>query len=351
MKKKWLLSLVLLLALSIVLAACGGGGSEEAGTENSEPSGNDGTETTPTEQKAEGNFITDIQLGTGSTGGTYFPLGQEIATVLNKNVGVDGFNVSAVSTGASNDNLARIMREELQLGMTVHIPAQDAKAGKGEFEGIPVENFGFMGHIYPEVMQVVTLGSTGIESIEDLKGKRVAIGPPGSGTQTAAKAILEAYGLKDGDYKAYEEGFGDAKKKLQDGQVDATFGFLGLPASSIDELQAQTKDVKFLEITGDALATLEESTGYEAFEIPAGSFEWLENPVNTITAYAILVGSTSQISEELGYEITKALFENSGNISHAQGRYITKENALKGSTDLPLHPGAEKYFKEAGILE
>ncbi|OEH91786.1 TAXI family TRAP transporter solute-binding subunit [Bacillus solimangrovi] len=342
MKKNWLLSLVLMLAMSIVLVACGGGANEEPASEG------EGT-TEQTEAPAEGNFVTDLQLGTGSTGGTYFPLGQEIATVLNNNVGTEGFNVSAVSTGASNDNLARIMRDELQLGMAVHIPVQNAVEGKGEFEGVPVDNVGFIGHIYPEVMQVVTLGSTGIETIDQLKGKKVAIGPPGSGTQAAAKQILEAYGLNDGDYTAFEEGFGDAKNKLQDGQVDATFGFLGLPASSIDELQAQTKDVKFLPIEGDALATIEGNTGYEAFVIPADSFEWLNAPVNTITAYAVLVGSTSQISEELGYEITKALFENAGSISHTQGAHITKENALKGSNGLPLHPGAKKYFEEAGI--
>jgi uncharacterized protein len=295
--------------------------------------------------------VSELQLGTGSTGGTYYPLGQEIATVMTNNVEVDGFNVSAVSTGASNDNLARISREELQLGMTVHIPAQNAQQGKAEFEGNAVDNFGFMGHIYPEVMQVVTLESAGVNTIAELKGKRVAIGPPGSGTQAAAKQILAAYGLSDGDYTAFEEGFGDAKKKLQDGQVDATFGFLGLPASSIDELQAQTGEVKFLEIEGSALETLQSNTEYEAFEIPAGSFEWLTDSVNTITAYAILVGSTTQIDEDLGYEITKALFENSSSISHTQGQHLTKENALKGSKGLNFHPGAEKYFKEVGLLK
>ncbi|WLR50255.1 TAXI family TRAP transporter solute-binding subunit [Bacillus tianshenii] len=348
MKKNWLLALVLLFAMSMVLAACGGGGNEAENAGSEGDSENQGSEQA---EGGEGNYITDLQLGTGSTGGTYFPLGQEIATVLNNNVEAEGFNVSAVSTGASNDNLARIMREDLQLGMTVHIPAKNAVDGEGEFDGVPVENVGFMGHIYPEVMQVVTLGSTGIESIADLKGKKVAIGPPGSGTQAAAKKILEAYGLKEGDYKAFEEGFGDAKNKLQDGQVDATFGFLGLPASSIDELQAQTKDVKYLPIEGDALATLEETTGYEGYEIAADTFEWLDAPVNTITAYAIMVGSTSQISEELGYQITKAMFENADSISHAQGAHITKENALKGSKGLPMHPGAKKYFEEAGISE
>lgn len=334
MKKRWSISLILVLAMSMFLAACSEGNDGNAGGDGAKK-----------EEK------TDLQLGTGSTGGTYYPLGQEIATVLNNNVDVEGFNVSAVSTGASTDNLARIARGELQLGMTVHVPALEAKEGKGEFEGAKVENFGFMGHIYPEVMQIVTLGSTGVNKIEDLKGKKVAIGPPGSGTQAISKIILEAYGLKDGDYQAFEEGFGDAAKKLQDGQIDATFGLLGLPAASIDELQAVTKDVKFLEISGDALEAIKEKSGYGEFTIEAGTFEWLKDPVDTVTAYAVLVGSTDQISEDLGYEITKALYENADQISHEQGNFMTIENVLNGSEGLDFHPGAEKYFKEKGLLD
>jgi uncharacterized protein len=327
--------LVLLLSLSTLLAACG--------------NNNEATETQEGEPKED--FKTEIQLGTGSTGGTYYPLGQEMANIWNDHVEVEGFKSSAVSTGASVENLANIGRGELQLGLSVHTTAQNALNGKGEFEGAPVKNFGFIGHIYPEVMQIVTLGSTGTESIADLKGKKVAIGPAGSGTQATAKKILEAYGINDGDYEAFQEGFGDAKSKLQDGVIDAAFGYLGSPASSIDELYAVTKDVKFLEITGKDVKKVEELTGDEAYEIPAGTYSWLEEPVQTISAYAILVASTDQISEDLGYELTKALFENNDAFTHQQASHITKENALKGSNGLELHPGAKKYFDEVGISQ
>jgi len=99
------------------------------------------------------------------------------------------------------------------------------------------------------------------------------------------------------------------------------------------------------------LKYVEEHSQYKAFEIPADTYEWLDAPVNTVSAYAVLVGSLTQVSEELGYEITKALFENAAEITHEQGKSITKENALRGSDGLPFHPGAEKYFKEAGILQ
>lgn len=342
MKKNLLFLLVSLFALVMLLAACGGNSSGSGANDDADGSTDDGDTSTAQET------VTDLQLGTGSTGGTYYPLGTEIATILNDHVDFEGFNVSAIETGASVDNLARIGRGEIQLGMTVHLPALDALNGTGDFEGITIENFGFMGHIYPEVMQIVTVEGTGIESIADLKGKRIAIGPNGSGTQAAAKAILAAYGIEDGDYESFEEGFGDAKDRLQNGQIDASFGLLGLPAGSVQELNLQ-RDVKLLSIDDEALAKIEESTGYLGYEIPADAYDFLTEPVQTVTAYAVLVGSTDQISEELGYEITKALFENAEQITHDQGRHLTKENALAGSEGLPIHPGALRYFEEAGL--
>lgn len=329
---KWLW-ITLLSALVIFLGACG-----NSGDSNDSASGE------------ETEALTDLQMGTGSTGGTYYPLGQEMAQVMNNHVEADGFNVSAVASGASVENIGGIFQGTMQLGMTVHIPALEAAEGTGEFEGAKVDNFGFMGHIYPEVMQIITTEDTGITSIEELKGKKVAIGPAGSGTQAAAKIILEAYGLQDGDYEAYEEGFGDAAAKIQDGQLDASFGLLGLPASSIDELSFQ-RDVVLLPVEGKPLETILETSGYGEIEIPADSYDFLEEPVTAITAYAILVGSTDQISEELGYEIVKGLYENVGDITHPQGTFLDPENIMNGSEGLPIHPGAEKYFKEKGYMD
>ncbi|WP_100373568.1 TAXI family TRAP transporter solute-binding subunit [Bacillus sp. FJAT-45037] len=326
MKKKFAFLSAALLSVGMLLGACG---SDAGGDED---------------------YKTDLQMGTGSTGGTYYPLGQEMANIMNNNVYYEDFNVSAIASGASVENLGGIFQGNMQLGMTVHIPAIEAMSGEGDFDGAAVENFGFMGHIYPEVMQVITTSNTGVESIADLEGKRVAIGPPGSGTQSAAKLILSAYGLEDGDYEAYEEGFGDAAGRLQDGQLDASFGLLGLPASGIEELSTQ-RDVVILPIEGEALDTILDSSDYGHLEIPADSYEFLEEPVDTITAYAILVGSTNQISEDLGYEIVKGLYENVDQMTHAQGEHLAIENILNGSEGLPLHPGAEKYFKEAGIID
>ncbi|PWA11053.1 TRAP transporter substrate-binding protein [Pueribacillus theae] len=336
-KKYGLLSFLLMLTL-LALAACGGGGGDETANENE-------GEKEKSESKAGGTV--DLLMGTGSQGGTYFPLGAEMANVWNKNI--DNVNVTSTESGASVENLAKIWKGEFDLGMTVNLPAYDAMNGVGDFEGKKVENFAFIGHIYPEVLQIVTRESTGINSIEDLKGKRVAIGPPGSGTQTATKIVLEAFGIKDGDYEAYQEGFGDAKSKLQDGTIDASFGLLGLPDAGIDELQASVKDVKFLPVTDEAIKYIEENSGYSSYTIPAGSYEWQEEDISAVSAFAVLVANTDKVDDDLAYQLAKVMIENADENTHPQAKHMTKENALNGLGDLPLHPGAEKYYEEAGI--
>lgn len=343
-KRKYGFLALLFAFLLLFVAACNS--SETEGNETS--SNNDTTQEGQNNTDGQSQERIDLLMGTGSQGGTYFPLGAEMANVWNRNI--DNVNVTSTESGASVENLAKIANGDFDLGMTVNLPAYDALAGKGDFEGRKVENFAFIGHIYPEVLQVVTRESTGIKSIADLKGKRIAIGPPGSGTQAATKAVLAAYGIQDGDYEAYQEGFGDAKSKLQDGTIDASFGLLGLPDAGIDELQASVGDVKFLEITGDALAYVEENTGYAGYTIKAGSYEWLENDVGTVSAFAILVANTDTVSDDIAYQLAKVMVEKSNENTHVQAQHMTLENALNGLGDLPIHPGAERYYKEVGVL-
>ncbi|EZH66960.1 TRAP transporter [Bacillaceae bacterium JMAK1] len=301
------------------------------------------------EDAASSGDGSQLQIGTGSTGGTYYALGQEMANVISDNA--DGVTVNAVSTGASNENIARVHNGDLDLGMTVHIPALDALEGIGDFEGQgEFDQFGYMGYIYPETNQIAVRADSGIESIEDLEGMRVNLGPPNSASQSASLMILEAYGMTEDDIEVYEEGFGDGAGMLQDGNIDATFGLLGLPADNITELDSQI-DVELLSIDEDALDTIEENSMYERIVIPADTYDFLEEDINAIAAYAVLIGSNETIDEDLGYEITKALYENASSITHNQGMHMEDtDNLLLGNEGLPMHPGAERYFEEAGLL-
>ena len=341
MKKLSLFSFIILIAMSMLLAACGESGN---GGSSSSDNGGDGGE-------SGGEAMTNLTMGTGSVGGVYYPLGGEMANLLKDKIDMEGFDVSSVESGASVENIAKVQAGKFQLGIAQNTTMINAVEGTGNFEGKDVGKVGVIGSLYPEGLQVVTLGKTGIESIEDLKGKKVAVGPPGGATREAAELVLSAYGLEEGDYQAFEEGFGDAKSKLQNGTIDASFAVVGVPSSTTDELHAATKDVKFLNIEGEALEKVTDKSQYEAYTMEPGTYDWQEEPVQTITAMALLIGSTEQISEDLAYEMTKTLYENSSEMTIAQAKLITKDNALKGAKDLPLHPGAEKYFKEAGIIE
>ncbi len=338
MIKRLLLTATLTVILSLGLIACGapqgsGGGDGGGGTGGGQE-----------------DFKTDLQLGTGSVGGVYFPLGQELANILTDNIDVEGFNVSSVETGASVDNLAQISQGNLQLGIAQNNTAQQAVAGEGEFEGGAVDNAGFMGQLYPEAISIITLESAGINTPADLAGKRVAIGPPGGATRGAADLVLGAYGIEEGDYQAFEEDFSTAQTKLQDGNLDASIEVVGVPSASISELQATTGEVKLIPLSSEAQQQIQEESGYRPYEIPADSYDFLEGPLPSVSAFATMFGSTTQVSPDLGYQITKTIYEQADQITLAQKQFINVDSALEGRGDLPLHPGAERYFEEEGVL-
>ncbi|RST71519.1 TAXI family TRAP transporter solute-binding subunit [Siminovitchia acidinfaciens] len=179
--------------------------------------------------------------------------------------------------------------------------------------------------------------------------KKVAIGPPASETNSVSKLILEAYGVEDGDFEAYQEGFGDAADGVQDGNIQVSIGILGLPAGSIESLQASAGDVKMLELSDDAIKYIEENSGYKRYTIPKDTYDFLDSDIETVTAYAVLMGNTDTIDEELGYELAKIMVENASENTHDQAKQMTLENALNGAEGLPIHPGAKKYYEEQGL--
>ncbi|MFD1037055.1 TAXI family TRAP transporter solute-binding subunit [Virgibacillus byunsanensis] len=180
-------------------------------------------------------------------------------------------------------------------------------------------------------------------------GKNIAIGPPASETNSVSKQILEAYGLGEDDYSAYQEGFGDAADGVQDGNIDVSIGILGLPAGSIESLQASAGDVKMLELSDEAISYMEENSGYQRYTITQDMYDFLDSDIETITAYAVLMGNTDTIDEELGYELARIMVEYADENTHAQSMHMTLENALQGAKGLPIHPGAKRYYEEQGL--
>ncbi|WP_166350548.1 TAXI family TRAP transporter solute-binding subunit [Phytoactinopolyspora limicola] len=348
------IALVGVVALGV--AACGGddaGSSDDgdtAATEQDPDDGDNGDDDADDGDDGdvdEGDFVTSLTFGTGGTAGVYFPLGTEYANLFEEHI--DGITVNAIETGASVDNLGRIFQGEMQLGLTQNNTAIEAVNGQGEFEGLELDNIGWLGQLYPEAAQVITLESGGYESIEDLAGQRISVGPPGSGTRAVAQAILSAHGIEDGDYEAFEESFGDARSRLQDGNLDASIEILGVPAGSLDELAA-THDVRLLPIEQSIAEDIAGQTDFEAYTIPADAYSFLDEDISTVSVFAGVAASTTQVSPDLAYEITKIIYEHSGDISLAQGGLINLDDALLGQGNLDLHPGAQRYFEEQGLL-
>ncbi|HWO77542.1 MAG TPA: TAXI family TRAP transporter solute-binding subunit [Bacillus sp. (in: firmicutes)] len=330
-RKKLLLSIAMLLTISLFLAACGSsegnGGSGDGGGDSSE--------------KPE--FLTML---TGGTSGTYYPLGGEIAKIISDETGI---NTTPNSSNASADNMAALADGSAQIAFTQTDVASNAIEGINSFEGNPIDNVQAIGSLYPETIQIVTTADSGIESVEDLKGKTVSVGAPGSGTYVNAEQILEAHGLSiEDDINAQNLDFAESTGGIQDGNIDAAFITAGTPTGAVEGLSA-TVEVKIVPIAEDKIEELVAEYPYYAKDvIPAGTYG-MEGEVTTVAVLAMLA-VTDSLSEDVVYDITKAIYENADKISHAKGEFIKKESALNG-IGIDLHPGAEKYFKEAGILK
>ena len=285
-----------------------------------------------------------INIATGGTAGTYYPIGGAMAEILNK--AIPGMNASAQSTGATVANINMLKDGSVDLAIVQNDITYYAVNGTEMFKDKKVENLRGIAALYPETCQIVTLESTGIKSIADLKGKRVAVGAAGSGAEANARQILEAYGITYDDIDEQFLSFGEAASALKDGNVDAAFVTAGFPTAAVQDITSQNK-VRLLPIEADkADALIAKYPFYTKTVIPAGTYAGFDEEVPGISVMAMLV-ATDKVDEKLGYDITKALFDNLEKLqaAHSAAKHITKENARNGMS-IELNAGAERYYKE-----
>ncbi|PMC74673.1 TAXI family TRAP transporter solute-binding subunit [Brachybacterium sp. UMB0905] len=295
----------------------------------------------------EGDFVTDLTFGTGGTSGVYYPLGGEYSAIYEDNI--DGISVTYTDSGASVENIGKIFQGEWQLGISQSDTANSAVTGAGEFEGAQVDNIGWIAGLYPEAAHIVTLADNGIETVADLEGKKVAVGDVGSGTRAVSDAILAAYGITEDKYTPSEADFGSSLDLLRDGNIDASIFVVGTPTGSLGDLAA-TNDVRLVSLDQDKADEVAGESLFDVYTIEPDAYDFLDEPVTTLSVAAALIASTTQVSPELGYEITKATFEHADEITLAQGKLISHDFALSGQGEVPMHPGAQKYYEEEGLL-
>ena len=321
MMKRIMLAGLACVAGAAILTGCGGGASGGA-------------------SGGEKQFL---NIATGGTSGTYYPLGGALAELLNNNI--KGMNASAQATGAAVANINMLKDGSVDLAFVQNDIAYYAENGTEMFKDNKVDTIRGIAALYPETIQFVTTTDTGITSVSQLKGKRVAVGASGSGSEANARQILAAYGITYDDIEPQYLSFGEAVDALKDGNVDAGVVVAGFPTAAIQDLSAN-KSAVVLDIDAATAAKLKEQYPYyNAITIPAGTYPGQEKDVNTICVKCILIG-TDKLSDDMGGEIAKILYSNLDRMTaaHAVGKYITKDTALEGMS-IKMNAGAEKYLK------
>lgn len=344
MNKKLLLSFLLMLVLSVALVACGDSNdadNQNAANDNTDNNANETGDNNGDENADAPDFLSFL---TGGTSGTYYPLGGAIATIISDETGIQ---TDAVSSNASADNIEALRDGEAEIAFTQTDVASNAVEGINSFDGNPVDNVLGLGALYPETIQIVTTDKSGIESVEDMEGKKISVGAPGSGTYVNAEQILEVHGLSMDDIDAQNLDFGESTGGIQDGNIDAAFITAGTPTGAVEELKANA-EVNIVPVEGDKAQELIDEYPYYAEDMVEEGTYGIEEDVDTVAVLAMIV-VTDDIPEDTVYDITKALYENSDDIAHDKASDVSKESALDGLGDLELHPGAEKYFDEEGI--
>ena len=291
-----------------------------------------------------------ISIGTGGTGGVYYPMGGAIANALSKYL--PGVQATAEVTGASVDNLKLIGAGQSEVGFTMADTALEAVKGVDKFKGNKVDARTLL-VLYPNRMHVVTTEGSGIEKMTDLKGKRVSTGSPGSGTEVTAFRLIEAAGLdRDKDMKRERLSVAESVNAIKDGKIDAFFWVGGLPTAAVTDLGA-TPGVKIKMIDqADLVEKMNAKHGqlYVTDVIPAGTYPGQDKDNKIAVVWNLLVAS-DKMPDQMAYDIVKTIFEHKPDLVavHREANSIDLKNQTNANSSIPWHPGALKYFSEKGV--
>lgn len=310
--------------LALVLSGCGGAGSGDG----------------------EGVGAEFITIATGGSSGVYYQVGATMSEMLAAELGSD---TSVQATGASVENINLLTSEDVELAFAMGDAVTQATEANGVFEGEEPVELQAIASLYDQYIQLITLEGSGIEGVEDLKGKRVSVGDLNSGLDLNTQMVVDAYGMSYDDFNADYLPYSEAIDQMRNQQIDAAFVTSGLPNSAVTDL-ATTDDVVLVPIEGDGRDTLLEQYDFLAeAPIPADVYDQ-EGDVESVTIPNVLLVGT-QLSDDAVYDITATLFDNLDTLhnSHNAAKDITLEGVSEGLT-IDMHPGAQRYFEEAGAL-
>ena len=286
-------------------------------------------------------------LATGGTAGTYYPFGGAMAKIWNSKI--PGMNVTAQATGASAENVRLVNKKEAELAIVQSDTIDFAYNAKEAFKE-KLTKMSALAVLYPEVIQVVVRGDSKADSFDDLKGMKIGVGAPGSGTEANFRQLCDIYGLKKDDVKAQYLSFAESSEQFKDKHIDAFIVVAGIPNAAIMDISTQ-HSVKIINVSDDKAKQLVKKYPFlSAFTIPAGTYKSITKDVKTVAVNAVLIVNT-EVSNDVAYNLVKALFDNQKDlgVAHAKGKELNLKKASSG-VSIPFHPGAMKYFKEKGVL-
>jgi TRAP transporter TAXI family solute receptor len=300
---------------------------------------------------SETTFVT---IGTGGVTGVYYPTGGAIARLVNKGKKEHGIRASVESTGGSTYNLNAIASGELEMGVAQSDWQYHAWNGTSKFkEKGPNKDLRAVFSVHPEPFTVVARADSGIKNFEDLKGKRVNIGNPGSGQRGTMEVVMEKMGWTKDDFKlASELKSAEQSKALCDNKIDAIVFTVGHPSGSIKEATTSCDSV-LVNVQGEVIdALVEENDYYRKATIPAGMYRGNDQDTMTFGVGATFVTS-AKVPENVIYVVVKSVFENFDDFKklHPAFAVLKKEEMVKDGLSAPLHDGAAKYYKEAGLIK
>ena len=285
----------------------------------------------------------NYSIGTGGQSGIYYPFGGALAKVWSDNI--DGMNVKAEVTAASVENTIKVVRGDMLAGLAMGNVVLDAYKGEGKFPAKMPVNVLFA--LYPNLVHAVTLDNGKVKSLSDLKGKRISLGAPGSGTAVTAAALLESIGLNvEKDIRAVYLNFSETTNALANGQIDAGFLVGGQGVGAVTQL-ALIHNIRILDISEKEQADFRRQyPAYSSYTIPAGIYNKVDS-VNTLSVWNVIVVQ-ADMPEDVAYELTRTAFENIEQVRRvvkaANATTLANAGSLNG---VPLHPGALKYLNSA----
>ncbi len=287
-----------------------------------------------------------LAMATGGTGGVYYLLGGSLAELWSRDL--PDHDVVAEVTGGSVENLSLLLGDQVQVALSMGTNAHQAFYATGSFSQRKSERVLGLAALYPNLLHLVTLEGTGVRSLDDLTGQRVSVGAPGSGTEVAARTVLETNGIGYDDFQPQRLNFNETANALRDGNVEAGFWSVGPPTSSLMDL-ATARPIRLVPIRAEQVeraAAVDPTIRRDVF--PVETYPGQEEAVETLSTPNLLV-VRADMSEELAYGLMRVLLEGKEELAgvHPAARGISAEYTLDVSP-IPLHPGAVRYLQEAG---